>query len=115
MRRPMPASLCHPIKPRPLPKCLYPALGDVFVVLLTEVRILLGGHIVHRPLERCWVSRLATCFEAGELIQNHPHDGALAPELFVCFSLESYATEVVFKTVQALVYAPHLLPPPGFA
>src|SRR5215217_3400224 len=47
MRRPMPASLCHPIKPCPLPKRLDPSLGDVLIVLLAQVLIVLGGHIAH--------------------------------------------------------------------
>src|SRR5215211_524221 len=114
-RRTLPAGLYHPIKACPTLERLYPAVRDVFVVLLAQVLILHSGHIAHSLRERCRTPTggLAACFEAGELIQNKCHDGALAPELFVVFCLSNARDGLLacFQPRQAALYAPHLLPP----
>src|SRR5215207_1336549 len=103
MRRSIPTCLYHPIKACPLPERLYPALRDVLVGLFAQVCILRGGYIAHSLRQGISEGDPTACFEASELIQNHPHDGASAPELFACLSLGGDACSTVLQARQTVL------------
>src|SRR5215217_5056478 len=106
MGRSIPTCLNHPIKAGPLPERLYPTLCDVLARLLAQVRVLRGYNIAHSLRQGVSVGEFTACFEASELIQNHPHDGTLALELFVFLCLGGDGLGAVLQASQ-LAAKPH--------